>query len=435
MATPGVGMGQMVSMAGSKVASADKGLLRRAWSTKITLESLQYDSYMNYPALTGEIKAANDGKFTSMPGNIIQKVTAEGSKGARSVTMQYTLALSGTVYEGMGVDDAMGHEEDVAMLYCNAYSGDWGKGVTGQNYGVAFREKNPLKIFQLSKPLLAQYVGELMGKYKREALCQSVSHNIVAAGIGIDQMTNFNTYVVGNAVPFTKMSSYTSYSLYIAAVIAKVGNIDAGDVLTVKTFIALASAAKKANIRPVKWEGRELYILNINDDEFMSQFDPTNTGGIAKYWVEAAALGSGKLNEVIPAANFVIANSIVICSDLRAPQCKVDSGDLAFSYMLPGRNDQREVLTGEFYNVGILLGEDALFELETEAPHYEQQSDVYNKYTNTAQWGATGFQTPLWMNDDVTFATGHSTPITNATKTRQESSMLVIFAANGATYT
>jgi hypothetical protein len=38
------------------------------------------------------------------------------------------------------------------------------------------------------------------------------------------------------------------------------------------------------------------------------------------------------------------------------------------------------------------------------------------------------------VNDDVTTAAGHSKPTAGAANTRQESSMLVFYAANGATY-
>jgi hypothetical protein len=435
MATSGVDMGKDLDLKGLKVANSSKGLLRRAWSRDIALESLMSDSYMAFPALTGVIKSASDGKFVTVPGKIIQKVTADGANAARSVTLQYTKALSASGYEGTSVDSTMGNEETVSMLYCNAYSGDWGKGVTGQQFGVAYREKKETGVFQLVKPLLAQWYGEQVGKYKREALCQSVSHNIVAAGIGIDQMINSNTYTVGNTVPFTTLKSYNTYALYLAALLTKLGNIDATDTLTVTALLNLVSAAKKSYIKPIKWEGYELYVLMINDDSFMNMFDPTNTNGISKYYIEAASLGSGNLNDVIPGANFVISNSIVVCSDLRAPQAKVDTGDVAFSYVNPGRADQRTALSGAFWNVGILLGENALLELETEKPHFEIQKDIYGKYLNTAYFGATGYQTPLWVNDDVTTAAGHSKPTAGAANTRQESSMLVFYAANGATYT
>lgn len=420
MATSGIGIADPTTLAGKNV---DKGLLRRAWSNDIKYESLQHDPLFNLPALTAQINPGEVGgknKIATVPNKCFMDITPKGNeKYARSVTLQLTKALQGDAREGRDTNTILGNEENVRMKYFNALANDWAHAVTKQNYGIDAREMEPTQAYKVVKPLLSQWYGEYNGYSARHAVTQSVSPNLLKAptvdeldiGTGTGGATgsvapiNQNSYIMGlpNSSQIVFDNTYADQEAYEDALLAAIDGVAAADAhLTVRSVLDMIDYIGDSYVKPIQWQGYELYILYADQIEFTNLIDPAKAGSFSKYWVDAASLGSGDLHKVIPAANMVIGDSIVIAKDKRCPQLSFDTGasdTFAFSYMKPGRNDQRKVALGSYDThiaCNMLLGESALVKFEPEPATYKGQMDVYDKFEGVGYFGACSWMTPRW---------------------------------------
>ena len=401
-------------MADPKIATdalANTEALRRiAWSKQITMESLLADPMLNIPTLTGQI---DPGVSTKMvPGKVIQDVTPEGDgKYSRSVVLEYIQALNGTGYYGSDVDSILSNEENIRVKYFKAYSNDWATAVAGAKFGIVFREQEPSKVFSHAKPLLAQWWGEREGSFVRQAYCQSVSENLTVAPVSQLPQLNANTYVVDSATPLLQISGYDTYALYAQAVVTSLetitGSVESGTgFLNVRKLMDLADAAANSYIRPISFNGKDLYILYVAPSEFTNLIDPAIAASFGANWVAAAAVQD--LNKVIPGAEFVVADTIVVCRDRRCPTAYIlntgASTDVTFNYVKMGRNDERKTVVANsvVFNANILVGESALVKFHSEPPHYEDEDYMYTKYNNVGFFGACGYQVPVFTNSDDT---------------------------------
>lgn len=411
-----------------KEASA---LIRLGWSKEIVYEGIKFDIMSNIPSLTGLINPGKDKQFVS--NKIIQDITPSGmDKFARTIIMERISALSGTGKFGIGVSDGvdtvLGNEENVRLKYFKVYANDWAHAVTGQNYGFNYRDQKETEIFDKVKGLLAQWYGELDGYFMRHAYTQGVSPNLEKDPINLDTYYNDNIYILNSEDTFLTSSDYDDYTAYETAVLAALGDVAAADdgKYTVTKLLRIASQAAEADIKPVNWNGLDLYVLYIHPEDFDDLIDPSVDGSFGKNWVAAASLGTGDLDKVVPGAEFVVAQTVVVARDRRAPRFQyVAAGTSGFKYLLPGRNDQRKGLatTGaNVFNVGILVGESALVKFNPEPAHYEDQDENYKRYNNVGFFGACGYMTPTWQNDD-------ETPTDDLSDRIQDSSMLVFSTA------
>jgi len=402
-------------------------LLRVAWAKTITMESIMADCMLNITSLTGQIDPGVSTKL--VPGKVIQDVTPQGDdKYSRSVNLEYLQALNEKAKYGSnsttGVDSIMGNEQQIRVKYFKAYSNDWGTAVSGQRFGIVFRETEPSKVFQHAKPLLLQWWGETEGLFVRQAYCESTSENLRVDPLNLSAEMNANTYVVGSTTPLLQKKDFNTYALYAADVVDNIEGVTGSTTvghLTVRSAMDLADAAAEAYIKPIPFKGKQLYILYVAAEEFTHLTDPTVVGSFGNSWVAAAAIQD--LDKVIPGAEFVIADTIVVCRDRRTPVGHITASggdsDVTFKYLQPGRVDQRKTVASgqEVWNANVLVGESALVKFHSEPAHYNDQDDMYTKYNNVGFFGACGYMTPVF-NDDAT----PSTPTLNGV---QESSMVV----------
>ncbi len=421
MPTSGVGMAKFTDIGTRNV---DEGLLRRAWSNQIKYEALLSDPLFSIPGLTGQI---DPGKSkATVPNKVFQDVTPEGDgKFARSVTLQLTKALSGSAKEGRNTDNVMGNEENIKLKYFNAFANDWGHGVTGQSYGIDFREMKPSQVYEKVKPLLSQWYGEYNGYSARHSVLYSVSPNLlqaptstqINANLGVGTALgaaplNPNSYVMGSGDITLADSSaaYADQEAYEDAVKTALDAVAVGDAhLSIRKLLDLVDWAAESYIQPIVWEGYELYMLYAHPREFTNMLDPDVAGSFSKYWVDAASLGSGEMKKVIPGADFVVGDSIVVCRDRRVPAFGVDNTTITDptvdGFVLPGRNDTRKSIDTTNYKkfyANMLFGESALVKFEPEAPTYRGQDDNYEKYNNVGYFGACSWMTPRWaLNESV----------------------------------
>jgi len=410
--TPGVG----ILVPDSITAKEAGDLLRHSWSNETNMESLLVDPLMNIPLLTEPVDPGQDRKsFSLKEGYLFHDVTPPGMESyVRTVRLQLTKSLSGAAQEG-NATYLLGNEEDIKVKQFSAYANDWRHGVTTQAYGIDYRENEPTKVYQSAKPLLAQWQGEYMGWNARMALIQRISSNLTTAPISLTPSWNQNWHIPGVASASQPAYSAVDATYETNIIAAMDGATQADAHLTVSNLLELEQVARDKYIKPVKWEGKELYFLYVCPEEYNFMRDSINTGSFGSYWQDTAALGSAELDKVIPSDKFVIGDGLVVCRDNRAAAIGQGIAAINAYYLKQGRNDERKVIAEtKKWNANILLGQSALVKFQPEKPHYEEQYDVYKQFKGIGYFGACSYMIPSFDLDTKT-----------DTSAQQEGSMIV----------
>jgi hypothetical protein len=398
--TIGVGIQKPNNLSAQGVSG---GLLRTAWANDIYMESLQHEPFFNAAGLIETVKVGNDGY--QIPTKAFMNVTPSGkdSKAARDVILSFCKSLSGTGRFGNG-EAQLEHEEQIALKYAKFYSNDWSHAVSGESFGIDFRELTPYQIYIKAKPLLAQWFGELNGYFAREALCETRCLNLTKSPVSLSQPLNPNWYI-----PSVATANQPAYAVDANTLEQRVGNLLAGTTaanmhLTIPELLKLSDYANDKYIKQMNINGYDVHCLLVHPDEYRYLLDPSNSTSWGKYWVDAAALNND-LNKVIPGMLGVINESLVVIRDRRCPTIALGgtSGTwaAALGYMKPGRNDTRATgrTSNVHFNANMLLGANCLAKYEPETPHYEEQYDEYDKYYGVGYFGAFSWQIPIWDVD------------------------------------
>jgi hypothetical protein len=415
MATFGVGLQTPNNLATQGV---DTGLLRTAWANDIYMESLMQEPFFNSAGLIETVKVGNDGY--QIPQKAFMNVTPsdKNGKAARDIVLSFIKSLSGTGRFGNG-ERLLGNEEQMVLKYASFYANDWAHAVSGESFGIDFRELTPYQIYEKAKPLLAQWFGELNGYFAREALCETRCLNLSKAPMSLTQPLNPNWYI-----PSVASSSQPEYSATAAVLEQNVGNLlntttSTNMHLTIPRLLSLSDYAHDQYIKEMNVAGYNVHVLCASPDEYRRLIDPNETNSWAGYWNTSAALVND-LNKVIPGVVGVIGESLVVMRDRRAPTLTLGGASsdwsLTFGYMKPGRNDGRATgrTANTHFNLNPLLGANCLAKYEPEMPHYENQYDEFGKYYGVGYIGAFSWQIPIWDVDTST-----------DTSAQQESSIIV----------
>ena len=418
MTTPGVGMVSPLNLEGKDVT----GLLRTYWSNKIYNESLHVDVLMNVPYLTEPVDPGKDEKEFKLGDNYaFHDITPGGmDKYARNVRLQFTKALSADAREG-NAQPQIGFEENILLKWFNACANDWSNAVTTQQFGIDARETFPTKIYEQSKPLLSQWLGEYFGYSARHALLERISPNLIQSPLNKTTAWNQNWHVVGldeaSQPAYDVVDATYETNIYTA----QNAVVEADSHFTVDNILEIEDKARAKYIKPLMWEGMELYFLYVCPEEYTRLRQPSVTSSFGDYWLEVGALGSGKLNDVIPSAKFVLGNGIVVCRDVRAAAIGIDVAAIASYYLKMGRNDGRiGIANTRKANVNMLLGQHALVKFQPEKAHFENQYDEYDKFNGVGLFGACSYMVPVWDLDvaDQTSATAQQEGSMVCTTTR-----------------
>ena len=413
MATSGVGMNNPDSI----TAKGASDLLRFVWANETYKESLLIDVLMNIPYLTDPVDPGNDrNSFSLKSGKIFHDITPAGREAyARKVILQLTKSLNGAAREG-NAQVLLGNEEDIKVKQFSAFANDWAHAVITQSYGIDYRENAPTKIYEEAKPLLAQWLGEYMGWNARMALVERISNNLTVAPISLTTNWNQNWYVASATTQPAYSATPATYKNNILTVMDAVtqsaAHLDIGMILDIE------EEARNRYIKPIKFEGHDLYFFYVAPEEYKRLRDPAITASVGNYWVEAAALGSGELDKIVPGDKFVV-GGVVVCRDNRNAGIGSDtpaSTTLNAYYLKQGRNDERTTIPdAKQWNANILLGESALVKFQPEKPHYEKQDDEYDKFGGVGYIGACSYQIPAFDLDTPTDSSA-----------QQEGSMIVV---------
>ena len=409
MTTPGIGMVEQSTLSAQGVSA---GLLRKAWATEIELASLLEEPLLNNKDLIAPIKL---GPKAKIPDTVFMDVTPEGKEGraARNVTQTFIDPLSGTGRYGNG-QAMIGNEESAQLRYAQFSANDYANALAGETFGVDYRELEPSQVFEKAKLLLAQWNGERIGYFKRQALNESRSYNLTFPPMSLGQPLNPHAYVMGAAVSAQPTYDPTALTYTTSVGNALVAKTYTDMHLTVAYCLALGSWAENQYIKTVNIRGMDVYLLLTHPQEVDRMLDPATTASWASYWVTAAALKEKEMDSVIPGLVGLIGGKIAIVRDPRAATMLMSGTStgwtLGFGYVRMGRNDGRTILNtaNRAFNSNLLLGKSALAKYENEPMHYEDQKDEYGKFKNVGIFGSDGYQLPVYDLDSATASSDRS---------------------------
>jgi hypothetical protein len=377
-------------------------LLQQVWNNKAYLESVKPDPIFNNKDLIMPVSVV-DRQAIPATDQLFINVTPKNT-GARNITLAFVAAFDMNPVEGNS--QFIGNETDFEMKFTKCYANDWAGGVTLQNFGIDARELKNYGLNMEARRLLYQWRTEILGYYAREALVQRISHNLTASPISLTQSYNKNWWV-----PSLSDSSQPAYDTTAASFATNIGTAmqSAGmnAVLTPSYLLQLIDYLENQYIMPIRISGKPYYVMLVAPREIRRLRDPAVTNSFGAYFKEAAAIQD--VNKVIPTAELVVGDNLILVRDPRIPTTTISGTasayTLTFGYDKAGRSTTKTSgvsaagATNYWYN-NIVMGAGALMWFEPEKAHDEKQPDEYTQYEGNALFGAIGYQTPVWNIDD-----------------------------------
>jgi hypothetical protein len=376
-------------------------LLQQVWDNKAYLESVKPDPIFNNKELIKPISVV-DRQAVPAIDQLFINVTPK-NVGARNVTLAFIASFDMDPVEGN--NQFIGSETDFEMKFTKCYANDWAGGVTLQNFGIDARELRNYGLNQEARRLLFQWRQEILGYYAREALVQRYSHNLTATPISLAQSYNKNWWVP--SLSDSQQPSFDTTAQTFATNIGNACNIAGMNaVLTPSYLLQLVDYLENSFIMPVRIGGRTYWVMLVAPREIRRLRDPSVTGSFGDYFKDAAAITD--VNKVIPTAELVVAESLILVRDPRNPTMVLSGGGSAytitFGYDKAGRKTTKTSgisVAGatNYWNLNPVCGAGCLMWYEPEKVHEEKQADEYTQYEANALFGAIGYQTPLWNVD------------------------------------
>lgn len=398
----GVGITEPESL---ETMDVDGGLLRKAWSNELTVETLLEEHLFLNANIMEEIKATNEPRTLSE--KVIVNVTPGGADGKanRSITLPFLRSLDDTGRFG-NAEGLIGNAEILRLKYAQFHAGDWSHAVAGDKYGIDFREMSPLKVYNFVKKLLAQWKGEVTGHMIRSAIFETRSFHLTKAPLSLTQPLNPNWFVPGlaDASQPGYDSTAATHEENIGAALAAVTYTDC--YLNVSRILDLAEYLKDQYIGTTEQAGTPVYLLYLHPDEIQYNIDPSKSDSWAKYWNSSGA--APDINKVVPGSIGMIGDSIVCVRDQRAPTISLSGNSADYTvgigYQKQGRSTTRTTArtANTNFNGNYVLGKMALGRYESENPHYEEQLDEFKKIINVGYVGAEGYELVNWDIDTAT---------------------------------
>ena len=351
---------------------------RLAWDVKLRDEVLMDDPF---EALS--MVVSTDEKKT-IPEAAVVKVTADS--GAFSKTITTLKALSGNGVEGR--TQQLGAEEEQSTRSLTVYANNFSNAVNVERYGIDAKEMDAYGIREKSKPQLARWGKETMGRYKREAVCERFSSNLVVAPTSLTQGINANLFYAGVAAPVTYDSTPGTYVTNIVA--AAPGTPAAGNRLSQSVLDDLIETIQlQRNIEGIEMGGSTKWILMIPTRQKKFILSP-GTSNFYETFKDGDLRGPN--NKVI---KHVIGSygPLLMIEDPRSPIATVGGGAVSFAYKGACDTENRNLAAcNTRFDVAMILCKGALYEYSMEDVHFEDEIQGYKKNQGIGMFCTKGWR-------------------------------------------
>lgn len=378
-------------------------LLQRVYENKAVIESVKPDPLMGNKDLIKPIDVV-DRQAVPMMDSIMVDITPKNT-GARSITLAFIKGYSDDPIEGN--TQFIGNEMDTDLKWSRFYANDWSGGAIKQMFGIDYRELKNYGINESVKARLMQWRSEILGYYARQAVIRNYSNNLTAAPISLTQGYNKNWWF-----PSVSDGSQPSYSATAATFASTIGaaamSAGAGAILSPSYLLELIDYLENSYIEAATIAGSPKWVMMTAPREIRRLRDPGVTDSFGDLYVEAANVKG--LKDIIPDADLVVADSLILVRDARIPTMTVAGNasayTLGFGFEKAGRSTTRTssvstVADPNYWYTNLVLGKMALAIYEPEKTHNEKQDDEYKQYEGDALFQAIGFSTPEWNLDSA----------------------------------
>jgi len=320
-----------------------------------------------------------------LPGSII---AVSKQSGQTSKVLGLIKALSGAGISGR--NSLAGNEEKLEILDFTAYANEFKWGVNAEAFGIDAVANKPYALLKLAVPLLGELMEKYKGTHRREALNQRYSSNLVEAPSSRVQHINANLHVAGVAI-----SSQPAYSdtlaTYATAINTAIPDTPAAG--NQMTFAAIKTLEKWVLIsKRIKPLANGKYIVTVPTNQKYILMDEDS--GLGKVFKNSTESMKSLKNWIGEWSRFVFVedfrNSVLTATDGA-------SSTLVWSYTTV--DDSRPTVGADKWDVGYVLGMDALIELELEALHLEKDNTVeYGREQRTGAFANYGDQLLEWAD-------------------------------------
>jgi hypothetical protein len=390
------------------------GLIRTAWTKKTRNMAILADPLvkdLEGTALGGVINFNDidkNNKATGIPNKVVieigNEVSAEDREVARTIIIALQKPLSGAGIHEDKISEYITQAEDIQYLYANAMANDLGHSVKVKHWGLNAREALPLTRQNELDRLMFQWLGETKGRYIRQAIIFRQSENLENAPFNRPHVFNPNVYfadsVNDNVVKVAYSANNTTYNNAVCA--QGFGATLANSRLTISNIMKLCDNLAYSYVKPIMFEGQELYFMYIAEEELTRLSDPKTTDGIGDY-IKTVTASPQEVKKIAPRAKYIINNRLILVDDPRLP--KVDFTSATGSsprYVMPGRVDQRNtalpVGAKRFY-ANMIMGENALFCHNPESIKRRTEKQYLEKLEVIGYAGALSYNIPMYDLD------------------------------------
>lgn len=388
-------------------------LRQQVWDTKLRQESKLHD-------ILSDVEGSYNAEKRAFPkDSVIAKVDL---KGKRSQNIPFLKNLSGSGRTGRST--LVGHEVDQDTREVACYANELRHAVNTEQYGIDANEKAPYRLLEAVQPQLSLWLGEMKGKYARQALWQRYSENLTAAPISATQYLHENIFIknIGMANLPAYSTTASTYVNNIGAALDTAGGSDnsLADVKMLTSLQYWVTTVKK--LKPAR-NGRYILVLPARQCAFLK--DPTRSDSVAGLYLNSHLQDQAQtgVNQYVKSFGM-----FDIYEDGRSPLVQLTGSAGAYSmssfYKGAGDDDDRAGVTGNIWDVGFVLGEGSLLHGVYEEAHFEEEPQDYNYVKGIGIAAGFGYTRVAWY-DSLTSET--------AAKTINDRSAAVMMFAGGMT--
>jgi hypothetical protein len=381
-------------------------LQQKLWSKMIFKERLIADPFLNIQYFSGDqIDQSNfEGPvdLKSQGKAIIRVENMKGKGAAEEVILKKHMALKTDFVQGT-TNSQEGVEEPLVIKYAKLYANEYFKSVPKTVWGKLYEEQDWTGMFETTKPLLAQALGEYEGYLMRTALISGVSDNLTEDPYTgtFTNLLNHNIYTPGTDLGWVTYNS--TFATYIGAVNTNVTDIEFRNLnFSDLNTIPDSAHAPERKIMSLNIDKGKKYFLFVHPDEFSNLTDKDQTGSYGELVASGAIAWKGsEIQDMFPGSKFRPNDRLVVIRDGRVPVVDIQAATYDAYYKKLGETDDRIYTggVGKLCYANMLIGEEALGLYEPSPSDYKYEEQHYKKYGGVAIAGVKSYQTIRWELD------------------------------------
>ena len=409
----------------STLGTVTNSVTTLAMDRPYTLADMDVDTALSIEAVERklQIEATLDSVMTDVGQDVVytgKKITLPDAcvmrlktmeKGAKTQVIPMLRPMAGPGRGGTG-EAQQGYERGMILKFMKVYYNEYSQALAGEEWGVNFNGVNVFNLYSNIQPMLSRWFKEDTDKQYHEALLQTFAWPLVKTGAGLTDGTsnnwNPNWYIANTA--FGSQPSYDStkgdmtQSIATAMEAAATGTAGVNANIDLDTLLAMGLYAEETlRLTPVTIGGRASYIFLCPSRQYHKLMSNA-AGQLGEAWEKVTALSDEE--QKYPGIVGRVGN-LVIIKDPRYPTIEADkysaTPTFTVEYVEPGNDDNRNKTVYSSSNlawdIGFILGANALVDWEVTPLHFEMEKTEYGKLYGKGAFTERGIQLAMYDQD------------------------------------